>query len=78
MDGEALAQRARELRPDLPVMYTSGRRISIETIDPVDGSMFVAKPYNPVEIGPLLEHLVAAKQIGQGKGAASVERELIA
>jgi len=78
MDGEALAQRARELRPDLPVMYTSGRRISIETIDPVDGSMFVAKPYNPVEIGPLLEHLVAAKKIGQGKGAASVERELIA
>jgi len=78
MDGEALAQRARELRPDLPVMYTSGRRISIETIDPVDGSMFVAKPYNPFEIGPLLEHLVAAKKIGQGKGAASVERELIA
>ena len=25
MDGEALAQHARRLRPDLPVMYTSGR-----------------------------------------------------
>jgi CheY-like chemotaxis protein len=69
MDGEALAQRARELRPDLPVMYTSGRRISIETLDPVEGSMFVAKPYNPFEIGPLLEYLVAAKKIGQGKRA---------
>ena len=64
MDGEALAQRARELRPDLPVMYTSGRGSSIGTLDPVEGSMFVAKPYNPFEIGPLLDYLVAAKKIG--------------
>ena len=64
MDGEALAQRARELRPDLPVMYTSGRASSIRTLDPVEGSMFVAKPYNPFEIGPLLDYLVAAKKIG--------------
>lgn len=63
MDGEALAQRARELRPDLPVMYTSGRRSTIESLDPVEGSMFVAKPYNPFDIGPLLEYLVAAKNI---------------
>jgi hypothetical protein len=26
--------------------------------------MFVAKPYNPFEIGPLLDYLVAAKKIG--------------
>ena len=33
--------------------------------------MFVAKPYNPVEISPLLEYLVAAeKKIGQGKSTA--------
>jgi CheY-like chemotaxis protein len=69
MDGEALAQRARELRPDLPVMYTSGRRHSIETLDPVEGSMFVAKPYNPFEIGQLLEYLVAARKIGHGESA---------
>ena len=72
MDGEALAQHARRLRPDLPVMYTSGRRASIENLDPVEGSMFVAKPYNPFEIGQLLEYLVAAKKIGkrqdQGRG----------
>jgi CheY-like chemotaxis protein len=64
MDGETLAQRARELSPDLPVMYTSGRRQCIETLHPVEGSMFVAKPYNPFEIGPLLDYLVAAKKIG--------------
>jgi DNA-binding response OmpR family regulator len=73
MDGEALAQRARELRPDLPVMYTSGRRSVITSLDPVEGSMFIPKPYNPFEIGALLEYLVAAKKIGQrnGRGAAT-------
>jgi CheY-like chemotaxis protein len=63
MDGAALAQRARELRPDLPVMYTSGRRSTIEDLNPVEGSMFVAKPYNPFDIGSLIEYLVAAKDI---------------
>ena len=62
MDGAALAQRARELRPDLPVMYTSGRRSVIEQLDPVDGSMFVPKPYNPYEVGRLLDYLVAARR----------------
>jgi CheY-like chemotaxis protein len=78
MDGEALAQRARELRPDLPVMYTSGRRSSIRTLDPVEGSMFLAKPYNPFEIGPLLEYLVAAKKIGQRKSTGVAKPELVA
>jgi hypothetical protein len=63
MDGAALAQRARELRPDLPVRYTSGRRSTIEDLNPVEGSMFVAKPYNPFDIGSLIEYLVAAKDI---------------
>lgn len=78
MDGEALAQRARELRPDLPVMYTSGRGSSIRTLDPVEGSMFVAKPYNPFEIGPLLEYLVAAKKIGQPSKNGITKPKLVA
>ena len=61
MDGAALARRARELRPDLPVMYTSGRRAVIDQLEPLVGSMFVPKPYNPYDIGRLLEYLVAAK-----------------
>ena len=63
MDGEALALRARELRPGLPVMYTSGRRSVIERLDPVEGSMFLPKPYNPYEVGRLLDYLVAAKSL---------------
>ena len=71
MDGAALAQRARELLPDLPVMYTSGRRSVIEQLEPVDGSMFVPKPYNPYDIGRLLEYLVAAKRIRAATTAPS-------
>jgi CheY-like chemotaxis protein len=63
MDGAALAQAARALRPGLPVMYTSGRRHVIEHLDPIEGSMFVAKPYNPFDLGRLLEYLMAAKEI---------------
>ena len=63
MDGEALAQCARKLQPDLPVMYTSGRRSTVEHLDPVEGSMFIAKPYNPFDIGRLLEYLVASKMV---------------
>ena len=66
MDGVALALRARELRPDLPIVYTSGRRATIENMEPVEGSMFLPKPYDPFRIGPLLDYIIAAKRIGIG------------
>jgi CheY-like chemotaxis protein len=59
MDGGALARRARELRPDLPVIYTSGRRAHMDELSPVEGSMFVPKPYDPFSLGRLLDYLVA-------------------
>jgi CheY-like chemotaxis protein len=65
MDGATLAQRARELRPDLSVMYTSGKRYEIEHLVPVEGSMFVPKPYDPTDVGHLLDYLVAARKINQ-------------
>jgi CheY-like chemotaxis protein len=58
MDGGTLARRARELRPDLPVVYTSGRPSAIQQLQPVEGSMFVPKPYNPFNVGPLLDYLL--------------------
>jgi CheY-like chemotaxis protein len=60
MDGTTLARRARELLPDLPVVYASGR---VNTLDPqlrVPGSIFVAKPYAPARIGPVLTDAVKA------------------
>jgi CheY-like chemotaxis protein len=66
MDGAMLARRARELRPDLPVIYTSGRRSAIDQLDTVEGAMFVAKPYDPFNLGRLLEYLVVAKRTHAG------------
>ncbi len=63
MDGGALARQARELRPGLPVIYTSGRSASIQELQPVDGSMFVPKPYNPFNVGPLLDYLVSMSRM---------------
>jgi len=69
MDGGALAQRARELRPGLPIMYTSGRQHAIEALDPVEGSMFVRKPYDPFDLGRLLDYLVTSKLISAPRKA---------
>ena len=66
MDGGTLARRARELRPNLPVIYTSGRRAVIEQLDPVEGSMFVPKPYDLFRVGRLLDYLVAAHTLPGG------------
>ncbi|MGA3307214.1 MAG: response regulator [Xanthobacteraceae bacterium] len=54
MDGGTLARRARELLPNLSVVYTSGR---VNRLDPevrVPGSILVPKPYMPALLGRLL------------------------
>jgi CheY-like chemotaxis protein len=61
MDGTTLARRARELRPDLPVIYTSGRS-TIDQSDAVEGAMFVWKPYDLFDVGRLIEHLMIGKR----------------
>ena len=66
MDGATLARRVRELRPDLPVIYTSGRQSAIQGLDPVDGAMFVPKPYDLFNLGRLLQNLIAAKRTRAG------------
>jgi CheY-like chemotaxis protein len=66
MDGAALARRARELRPDLPVIYTSGRQQMMDHLDPVEGAMFVPKPYDLFKLGRLLQYLIVAKRTRAG------------
>jgi CheY-like chemotaxis protein len=59
MDGAMLARRARELLPDLPVVYASGR---VNMLDPrlrVPRSSFVPKPYAPELVGRLLADAVS-------------------
>ena len=58
MDGTMLARRARELLPDLPVVYASGRVNIFEPQVRVPGSAFVPKPYVPSLIGRVLANAV--------------------
>lgn len=59
MDGTTLARRAREMRPDLPVVYASARTLP-DAQARVPGSMFVPKPYVPALVGRLLAGTVRA------------------
>lgn len=54
MDGAALAWRAREMRPHLPVIYASARATLLKQDARVPGSMIVPKPYEPMLVGRLL------------------------
>ena len=54
MDGAALARRARELRPHLPVIYASARATLLKQDARVPGSIVVPKPYEPALVGRLL------------------------
>ena len=61
MDGSQLARVARDLRPDLTVVYASGR---VRQVDPkmrVPGSTFVPKPYMPSQICSLLQRIVTPR-----------------
>jgi DNA-binding LytR/AlgR family response regulator len=59
MDGSVLAQEARAYRPDLPVVYCSGRYSPSALAPPVSRSIFLKKPYNPEDLCRLLERLTA-------------------
>jgi CheY-like chemotaxis protein len=54
LDGLALAHRARELIPDLPVVYASGRVNMLDEHMQVPGAVFVPKPYVPELVGRIL------------------------
>lgn len=59
MDGIALAQWARRLRPDLPVIYVTGRPDSIKSESLSARDAVVAKPYLPSEIATVITQLLA-------------------
>jgi CheY-like chemotaxis protein len=47
IDGLELARRVRALKPDLPIIYASGRVGGLERRDCVEGGRFLPKPYVP-------------------------------
>lgn len=50
LDGWRLAQRARELKPDIPIVYTTGRSSAHWTSRGVPNSIVVDKPFSVDEI----------------------------
>ena len=60
VDGTSLAKLARQLRPDLPVVYASGSVSKIEHFKAVPGAIFVPKPYDLMKVCTLLEKCAAA------------------
>jgi two-component system, response regulator PdtaR len=63
MNGAELAEFARELRPEMPIVYVSGHYKLSEISPLVPRSLFIAKPYDPNDICALLSRLT-------GKGGA--------
>lgn len=58
-DGFALARAVRVLRPDLPVVYASGRYTAAENGKSVDGSRFLAKPFMPSLAADVIRDLIS-------------------
>src|SRR3569832_2321146 len=57
IDGAALARIARELRPNLPVVYSSGRYSKLDEVDAVAGAIFVPMPYDPDRLCDMLSRM---------------------
>jgi CheY-like chemotaxis protein len=63
MDGSELASRIRALRPDMPIVYASGRWHPTDGQRLVPRSVFLPKPYDPHEAGSLLMRLVSEAEL---------------
>ena len=57
MDGATLAQIVHGIRPKLPIVYASGRRMP-DQISAVPGSVFLPKPYTLSQVDATLTRLM--------------------
>jgi len=63
MDGTALARRARELQPDLAVIYASAHAATLKQEARVPGSLVLPKPYEPAVLARLLAAALRAMPV---------------
>jgi DNA-binding LytR/AlgR family response regulator len=61
ISGAELASRARKLRPEMPIVYASGRYKLSEIAPLVPRSLFMTKPYDPNDVCALLTRLTGAR-----------------
>ncbi len=62
ISGAELAQRARALKPGLPVVYASGRYRGDDMPGRVPDSVFVQKPYDPAAVCSLCRQLASGSR----------------
>ena len=67
LDGWAVAKRAREIRPDLPVVYMTGAAPDEWASRSVPGSTLLRKPFAPAALVSALSHLLS-RQTRQAPG----------
>lgn len=60
LDGVALARHLLHDRPDLPVVYVTGRPESLDRIERRECDAYVRKPYSPSEVIAVVRRLVRA------------------
>ena len=60
-DGWTLAERARELRPSIAVLYVSGDSAPEPRRRGVEGSMMLAKPFEPDQLCTIVGSLLARR-----------------
>jgi DNA-binding response OmpR family regulator len=63
MDGLALARRARENAPEMPVIFMTGRPDSMGTTSPAGRNVFIAKPYLPSEVCATARRLLGTDSV---------------
>lgn len=56
--GWAVARRARELHPDIPVLYVTGGSTNDWSANGVPGSVLIAKPFAPAQIVTAVSQLL--------------------
>jgi CheY-like chemotaxis protein len=59
MDGSTLAKHVRARRPELPIVYCSGRYSQSALSPLMSRSIFLKKPYNPVDLCTLLARMTS-------------------
>jgi two-component system, response regulator PdtaR len=60
MNGAELATRVRRMRPEMPIVYASGRYKLSDITPLVPRSLFMAKPFDPADVCALLSRLTGA------------------
>ena len=61
VDGAALAMRARELRPNLPIVFASGRLGLLDHVKATPGAACLPKPYNAAQLCTAVEGVFATR-----------------